>query len=617
MKRIVSIIIVAIVTLQLLLPITGKANATPYYMVTPAVGVDLMATANAAGLNVAKLKQGARVEPLQQENGWTKVLYNNRLGWIKSDFIQPFTIDLTPTYAAYYKQLKETPNIVYSLIYDFTQDGIEDLYVVTDLDTSKGEYIEKIYSGLDVIYTKTLTDGLTIIQDATGVYIKHESITNQSSSYPLSQLSNEAKNDYYEVSAGDEKYAVPTTSHFNAVFVLESGSAAVMERRFLTEEVASTEYFGGQVKNAYNETVYATQYTTSKNGDSKSVPKKDFEQAIAPYQKAKVLAEIYKDDYHSAALATRYSFQLEKVLEQLIELAAKSEGTQAKEETQFADWNADELVTLQQKLAQSLILEIPYSLKIERNFLTYFNNVEIGIMMGLPHYDPKFFTRSRTGVDERGFTYYDRAPIDQVIYDFYGAKVDTAKFNELAGAEGPTIDDFHYLSQFENVTIGETYPYRQLKDVKNLENDFIALQYDDYSVPWDTIIDAANESALIAASYEGSGYLIFKRVPLTQGTQWAYIDTVASLEEIDMDQYKYYASNLYVTQQLVAEQKAGELNAAAAESMEQKQVVAAPVEEPKSDNGIWQSVLALFILGGIAAGLYWHKRKSHSEKPIE
>ena len=89
MKRIVSIIVAVVVTLQLL-PITGKANAAPYYMVTPKVGVDLMATANAAGLNVAKLKQGARVEPLQQENGWTKVLYNNRLGWIKSDFIQPF-----------------------------------------------------------------------------------------------------------------------------------------------------------------------------------------------------------------------------------------------------------------------------------------------------------------------------------------------------------------------------------------------------------------------------------------------------------------------------------------------------------------------------------------------
>ncbi|MEK4228388.1 hypothetical protein [Solibacillus sp. FSL H8-0538] len=607
MKYIFSIVMAAVLSVYVL-PSTSQANATPYYIVTPEVGVTMTATADAAGMTVAKLKQGARVEPIAQENGWTKVLYHNRLGWVKSDFIKPFTIDLTRSYSTYYKQLSETANIVYALVHDFTQDGVEELYVVTDSDTSKGEYVETVYSGPDVIYKKTLTDGLTIVRNTNDYYVKHDTRTKRGSAYPLSKLNDQAKTDYYVISGGNEKYEVPTNSYFNSLFVLQSGSGAVSERTYLIEEVVSKEYFGGQQKNAYNETIYAMHYSMTENGKKKSVTNKDFEMEISPYVNAKAVMEIYKDDDQSATLSNSYSFHVENVQQQLLALAEKSTGTQQELVKSYAGWDEEELVTLQQKLAQSLILEIPFRFEMERNLVSYFSNVEIGIARGLPYYDPVFFTRSRTGEDERGYTYYDRAPIDQVIYDFYGVKMDTATFNAQAGENGPSVDDFQYISLFSETQPGETYPYRQLIDIKELENDYVAMQFDDYSVPWDIIIDHTNESALIAGTYDKSGSVIFKRLPFEQGTKWVYIDTVESLNEVNIEQYKHYVNNLHVIQELSAEQKVNEVAVTPAQTTEQP--LLAPVEDrAESSIGIWLIFATLIFALASGGALFWFKRK--------
>ena len=114
-------------------------------------GVNMTATANPDGMKVAVLKQGTRVKLIREEDSWSKVEYNGRLGWVRNEVIQPFAEDLLPVYSVYYKLLEETDHLVYALVNDFTQDGIEDLYIVIDSNPSNGQYIEKIYSGNNVI----------------------------------------------------------------------------------------------------------------------------------------------------------------------------------------------------------------------------------------------------------------------------------------------------------------------------------------------------------------------------------------------------------------------------------------------------------------------------------
>ena len=161
----------------------SSAEGSPFSIISADERVTMTVTADPNGMKVAILKPGTRVKVVRQEASWSKIEYNGRLGWVRNEAVKPFTQDLLPIYASYYKLLDETEHIIYALVSDFTQDGIEDLYMIIDSNPTKGQYVETIYSGETIIYQKNLKHGLSILKDSTDYYLFHHSQKNTNKTY--------------------------------------------------------------------------------------------------------------------------------------------------------------------------------------------------------------------------------------------------------------------------------------------------------------------------------------------------------------------------------------------------------------------------------------------------
>lgn len=222
------------------------AEEVKFAIISAEQGTNMTATANPDGMKVAVLKQGGRVKLIRQEDSWSKVEYNGRVGWVRNEAITPFAEDLLSIYSIYYKLLEGTENLVYALVNDFTQDGIEDLYIIVDADPSKGQYIEKIYSGNSVIYQKNLKHGLTVLKDTTDYYLFHHAQTNSEKKLKLSELNDQAKTDYYEASEGESSYEIVANTYMHTYFVVQSSNGKLSELTFTHEQVTSKDFYGGE-----------------------------------------------------------------------------------------------------------------------------------------------------------------------------------------------------------------------------------------------------------------------------------------------------------------------------------------------------------------------------------
>ena len=233
---------------------------------------------------------------------------------------------------------------------------------------------------------------------------------------------------------------------------------------------------------------------------------------------------------------------------------------------------------LKLKLAQSVILEMPYEKAIQRNATTMVKNVENGIRYGLPGYDASYFTRGNVEFPLDGMEYIDRAPIDTVIYDFYGTKVNADEFNNLASIENRFLDTDVYQYPVEEQATPETYTYRQLQGIEQLETGYDVLQFTDYEMPVDVIVSESNENALIAGEKVQEGYVVFKRLPFKSGVKWVYVDTVSNLLQMNEDQFKTYENTLAVVQKFIGEQQIGE-------SEEDEELIVASAKADKPGKG--------------------------------
>lgn len=498
------------------------AETSTYYVVTAKEGAVMTTTAKSDGMKVAHLQQGTRVTVVAQEDTWTRIDYNGRLGWVQSAVIAPFTKDLLPAYALHYATLNEAEHVVYALLSDFTGDGVEDLYLVTDEDTSKGEYIEKIYSSGQVMYQKASTDALTILRDGAGYSIHHEALVTRDTMSTLKDLNNQAQTDYYEASAGRDTYKIQTNTYGTTVHILQAGSERVKETTWITEEITSKDYFGAALANTYDESIYAQHYfTVGEKGEKMAMTQADFQAEMAPYERAKMVIKIYDDAYRSAALARNVSFKKERVLQELFTLAEQAQQMQSGD---LLVMSAEELALLRTKLAQSALLEMPFA-DGERTQQLYVEKV-LHMLAGEQSVD----------VDARGFYSFDGQAVDAELLAFYGVEVDKAVLNEQVA--GVLFEDGHYVAKLE-----ETVPdsrYRQLTGIEKVGTAFYAVQFADYDMPRHLVVDQATESKLIAGTFKKAGSVIFKRLP--EG--WVYIDTVENMAGLNMLRLEEYADGL-------------------------------------------------------------------------
>ncbi|MBD8035047.1 MULTISPECIES: SH3 domain-containing protein [Solibacillus] len=521
-----------------------------YAIISAEQGSNMTATANPDGMKVAVLKQGARVKLIRQEDSWSKVEYNGRLGWVRNESIKPFAEDLLPVYSIYYKLLEETEHLVYALVNDFTQDGIEDLYIIVDADPTKGQYIEKIYSGDTVIYQKNLKHGLTVLKDTTDYYLFHHTQTNSEKKFTLSELNDQAKTDYYEVSDGEDSYEIVANTYLNNYFIVQSSNGKLSELTFTHEQVTSKNYYGGEKKNEYDETVYLEKFSLSNGGKTKEVSEKEYEELFAKYERAKGAKVIYSDDYKSASLSDKFSFDLNRAKNELLNLASNVSSVKK------AEMLPGEMEKLKIKLAQSVFLEMPYEKAVSRNAYTMVKNVEQGVQRGLPGYELSALTTDSAYSPQENMQYIDRLQIENVIRDFYGTTINAEEFNALASAEDRFFNETMYQFPLEgDEVVDDTYIYRQLLSVEQLGNGYDALGFADYQMPLDVAVTEANENALIAGKQLQKGYVVFKRLPFKSEMKWVYIDTISSLDLMDMKKYQVYENTLPLLQSLIAEEQ--------------------------------------------------------------
>ena len=608
MNRIGYFLAVTLVSLMMFSS-PSSAEESSFSIISANESVTMTVTADPNGMKVASLKPGTRVKLVRQEASWSKIEYNGRLGWVRQDAIKPFTQDLLPVYSSYYKLLDETEDVIYALVADFTQDGIEDLYMIVDSNPTKGQYIETIYSGDTVIYQKNLKHGLSVLKDTTDYYLFHHSQKNTDKSYKLSALNEQATIDYVEQSEGKSSYEIDTNHYLMSYYIVQAGNGNVAEQTFTHEQVASKDAYGSQKANEYEENIYLENYSLSSNGQSKILLEKDYKEQFAVYEKAKGAKIIYRDDGNSAALSDKFAFDLKHAKEELLRLATDITAQKS------IDVLDTELETLKLKLAQSVILEMPFENGISRNALTIVKNVENGIINGLAGYDAGYFTKAKLEFPIDGMDYAERTPIDQVIYDFYGTTVNADEFNALASVENRFLDNAYYQYPIEQREKSDTYIYRQLQSVQQLASGYDILQFIDYEMPVDLAVSESNENVLIAGKQVNKGYVVLKRLPFKSEVKWVYVDTVSHIDLMNEKQYTTYENTLSVVQRYTAEQQLVEPTDK--ELVEDIAVASAAtdgnreMEEAQDPKFPWGVLATIVLLAGAAFGgaYYFYRRK--------
>lgn len=575
------------------------------YIVVADAGISMTASADEKGMVVSKLTKGTRVSFVRQQDNWVKVDYKGRLGWLPSDTIAPFTKELLPVYASYYKQLAKMDHVIYALIADFTQDGIEELYVVRDTDPIKGQYEEYIYSGDQLIYQKNNTNALTILKSGENYYLYHHAQINKEKKFKLNQLNNQAKTDYFEVSEGKTDHEITTNSYLKSYYILSAGDGHVKEQTFSYEQIASMDYYGAEKKNDYEESIYLEKYAVSKEGKTTILTQQEYTAQLAIFDKSKVVKVIYDDHYKAASLNERFTYDNERSKKELIEMAAK-----IMPEKQL-NLEAQELDALQQMLAQSVHLELPYSGNVARNMLSYFQAVQRGLESGMPGTDSIQLNTTKNAQDVT----YDRAAIDQLIYNFYGVQMKPDEFNRLGNDLGYLMTNEEYTAYIMEETKKNANLYRQMLAVETIDSGYVAIHYQDYEMPENLTISEANESLIIAGETLEKGYVLLKRLPFKEGVRFVYIDTVDALTYLNTNQFSVYENSLDVLQKLSVEQKTNAVaDTELEEIVESTNLTVANAQEPTNDESPTFSWLGWIGVGALvttvfAAAFYVYRKK--------
>ncbi|MEG0473075.1 MAG: hypothetical protein RR588_12145 [Solibacillus sp.] len=611
MKKLVGLMVALILCSISFVP-QSLAEEIEYYTVVPDDGTIMTASADANGMKIMPLKQGTRVAFVRQEGDWTKIDVKGRLGWVKNEALKPFDQDLLPIYGAYYKQLDQVGDLVYALVADFTQDGIEDLYVVSDSNPMKGQYVATIYSGKKIIYQKNLKHGLSVLKNSTDHILFHHAQKNAEKKYKLADLNDQAITDYYEASGGKESFEIATNSYLNTYYIVQSGNKQVTELTLTHEQIASKDYYGGKITNEHGETIYQDTYSISRDGKTTTLLETEFDELFAHYEKARSAKIIYRDDYQSASLANDFSYKVDRTKQELLDLAANvMEDKKQIEEIAGLD-------ELKVKLAQSFLLEMPYDQAIQRNAATYMKRVEKGIINGLAGYDGRHFAKSDVEFAQEGTHYFQRAPIEAVIHDFYGVKINTEEFNQLASVDFRYLDEgtYEFPVEKEPEEQPKTYTYRQLVGIESVETGYDAMQFADYEMPIELAVSESNENMLIAGEKVNEGYVLLKRLPFKSGMKWVYIDTVEHIEGLNVDQYKTYENSLDLVQKFVAEQQVASgqqkepliVEAATENAHDTERAVGDEQQGPSIIGGLLAAGMVLLI-GAASASYYIHRKK--------
>lgn len=530
MRRLIIVLLVITAFLPVLE--TNAQNEPEILVVTPDVGVKFRSEPKQEPSNILDaLKQGSKVKMLDEKGDWMKVDYLGKTGWIHKDYLSPFTADIASVYAAYIDILSTTYNPIKVIFYDFTQDGIEELYILENLGEGSPNYVQKIFSGKEIIYESSGEFSIDIYSDRYNYFIVESGYISRGESRELSYFGSKAN----EISPDFIYDGLVSTNEYNYHHsIIRPGN-----NKLIVDTLGMLEIEAGDI--------LVQEYTKNDT----SITKEQYESVEQIYANTTNHESIYIYDVGYAYLNPSHTNTNVQDIVAQIESAYNSIYTPQKS---IEGLTEQEVGYFQNKVNQLIGLSIPFSEVEERNTNTFLSKWEHAMLMG------------KLGVPQEKFTYsqpentylfrYDRQPIEKFIYDFYGMKLRNDEFiSNNIGEENTSLNDEYFVCLCDGLGSGGGELFHELTAVTPIDQDYIAVAYNRYDVPIKTSIASENLEGLAAANLLGTEYAIFKKIASKEGLYYPYIDTVDSIESVDYKKYNGYVEELDVYKEYISGQE--------------------------------------------------------------
>lgn len=517
MKRKVLAMLLIMMIAFPLIGMKSSQAASDTYIVTPEVGVNLRADPQQEGTEtVAKLKQGTRVETLEKSGDWMKVSYEGKEGYIKSEHLKLLDIDLIAAYKHYATILEEVAGEwTYSLLYDFTQDGLEELYIVSYEDE---RLRHRIFSGETELFEDYVhydRGQLTIYWDNINYYIMTNHYYFSDNSYKPSEVGIPSRHELVHA-----HMVVENTN------IIGSGYLSLSELQMGTEssQVVSEFETNGEIFEVGENEFEINLYSVEKE----EVTEEQWKKRLDTYRNAPNHLEIYgesEEAYNFDETVAQLSALYKKYTESPTELSLeKSEVEEIKWYTYYLDY------MLNRK-----------SIRDHSGGIDYFELLNMALFYS-DHFAESY--------DEGDYD-YPKLKIDEWVYNNFGVKLDQQQMQDIIlkyetayekehgtdyGMVSIEIHDESYTKSINGdgmiLMMGEEEP--EIINSYQLGNDFIALEF--------AMLGPVKELSIMSAEFD---YIIVKKVEAANGDMhYPYIDTVKTLEGLDYDALNNYAEAL-------------------------------------------------------------------------
>lgn len=565
--------------LTLLVPNEKSYATSETYIVTPDIGVNLRDKPNADSNIVNKLKQGTKVKITNTSGEWSKVSVNKDVGYIKSEYLKEFTQDLGPIYSYYDSILNNyTSNThTYFLIYDFTQDGIEELYIADFEDSNH----HKLYSGKKLLVDEYLEGGLTVYSDEYNYYLVSDSGMNRGDSVTDNAIKTDFNYDSLWVNTSYEWEEVIHPGN------LRLGQTSISNEwnQFTEYELAGETYY-------LDPSIETTEYFKNK----KKISKKEYDAFRNLYKNAINNVRVASFDGLSITKNEDYTSNLEQTKEHLKNLYDSQ--ISSDEKLPYSDEQISEIENY-------IYLHISGAGQIynENNEFKYVNLIHNFVGLYAASFGEEIrdhFHENTTVINENQHEVLNKDNVDNWLYTFYGSKIDNTQLNKEL-EEDLNGDIIYWELQGDTYIcycdgLGSPPVTPKLFGITALENDFYAIEYGEY---W------AEDSLLGPPS--SKGVIVVKKVTtLENEVHYPYIKTYDSLDAINETEINTYANQLdIVIDNTVNEDKI---------VITEQAVTAAPKEtqedSKKSNSNLWIPLLiGILLLASIFCFLIYKNKK--------
>lgn len=468
------------------------------------------------------------------------------------------------------------------MLYDFSQDGLEELYIVEYVNSDNGgSFRHKMYSGKKLLFEEEKQEGLDIYWNKYNYYIVTDShMTRGYEQLDPNLLGIKTQHDYVI----SDYYPYWHT-------IIHPGNLKVAKTNIRQIEGY---IWGFETDGQFYEDEQGPVNAYYKN--DQTVSEDAYNKFKALYEKAPNHLQLFSYEVNSIAKQFDNS-NTEKTLHKLSKLYNKYSG-----ETNLP-YTEDEIFQMKEFIY--LISTTP-NVQDMNDYVTLFRNFEFMYASTMPN-DLRESFKAENFENNEGISLskFKQQEVDDWIYRFFGIRMDHDKFKEqlekLNAEEGSMTqileDDYACLCD----GLGSPPMQPDVKDVEFLKHDFIAIHYRFFGS--DTILRTDDNSI-------ESGVAIVKKVVAENGeTFYPFIGKFSSIEEVDEVLLNAYAEQLDIvidhrpkppeTQKVVHE-----------ESVKER-----AIQENSQNTFLYIIIGLLVMIVLIMGGLIWRQKNKKPNTP--